>query len=119
MKKILIVDDSYYMRAQLKKIVLTDPDFSVIGEAANGLDAINFLKNNQPDIITLDMTMPVMDGIDFFKKISPIKNNYKVIVISALSHENRLLQATKLGACDFIRKPYDIKNILNILQKYK
>lgn len=65
MKKILIVDDSYYMRAQLKKIVLTDPDFSVIGEAANGLDAINFLKNNQPDIITLDMTMPVMDGIDF------------------------------------------------------
>ncbi len=116
--KIFIVDDALFMRKQLKKIIEQNLDFTVIGEAENGKDALEKLQSLHPDIVTLDMTMPEMDGITFLAELEDIPHNFKVIVVSALAHEARLIHTLKLGASDFIRKPYDIKNIIAVLKKY-
>ncbi len=111
MIKLLIVDDSSFMRKLLKEIVVKDNRIEVVGEASNGKDALEFLKKNKVDVITLDIEMPVMDGIEFLKRVDQRRTS--VVVLSSLTKEGAsiTLDALELGAIDFIEKPENFFSI--------
>ena len=115
-KKIVIVDDALFMRESLKKILETN-GFEVIGTANNGITALELLKEVVPDVITLDLTMPGMDGMQFLETIQKIDHSYKVVVVSAVAQEYNVTRAIELGAVDFIRKPYEVEKVINTLKR--
>ena len=110
----LIVDDAIFMRTVLKKM-LTDAEFQVIGEAGNGKQAIEMAKSLQPDIITLDITMPEMDGIEAIEKILEVSPNSKIIMCSAMGQHSKVVDAIKKGAKDFIVKPFEKTRVLQAI----
>lgn len=114
--KILIVDDAALMRIMLRNI-LAKAGHQVIGEASNGVEALGLLKVKKPDLIMLDITMPEMDGIATLEKIKVLNQTAKVIMCSALGQENIVKSAIKLGAEDFIIKPFDEERILEAIKK--
>ncbi len=117
MAKILIVDDSKIIRRVLVN-TLTEAGHEVIAEAANGEEALKELENVTPDLITLDITMPVMDGLETLKAVREKYPELKVIMISAAGQKNKVLQALKDGALDFIRKPFEKDDMLEVIGKY-
>lgn len=112
--RFLIVDDAIFMRTVLKKM-LTDADFNVVGEAGNGLQAIDMAKELQPDVITLDITMPEMDGIQAIEKILEVSPNSKIIMCSAMGQHSKVVEAIKRGARDFIVKPFEKTRVLQAI----
>lgn len=107
----LIVDDAIFMRTVLKKI-LTDAEFTVLGEAGNGLQAIEMAKQLQPDIVTLDITMPELDGIEAIEKILEVSPNTNIIMCSVLGQHHKVVQSIEKGAKDFIVKPFEKTRVL-------
>jgi len=116
----LVVDDSMFMRNQISDI-LKEMDCLIIGEAENGKDAIEKCEQLKPDFITLDLTMPVMDGLQALQSLREKKFSSKVIVISALGQKEKVLDCIKLGAMEYIVKPFDdgdvAKRIHYVLKK--
>ena len=112
----LVVDDAIFMRTVLKKM-LTESEFNVIGEAGNGLQAIEMAKELQPDIVTLDITMPEMDGIEAIDKILEVSPNTKIIMCSAMGQHSKVVEAIKKGAKDFIVKPFQADRVIEAIQK--
>ncbi len=110
MSKIMIVDDAAFMRATLKDI-LEKAGHEVVYEAKNGKDAIKNYKRIQPDIVTMDITMPEMDGLNALKKILEIDPDAKVIMITAVGVQTNVLEAVKMGAKDFIVKPFQPERV--------
>ena len=106
MGTILIVDDSRTMRKVLAGS-LKEEGHEVIGNAANGQEALDLLKTLKPDLVTLDITMPEMDGIEALKRIKSEYPDQKVIMVSAASQKDKVMEALKIGAVDFIQKPFD------------
>jgi two-component system, chemotaxis family, chemotaxis protein CheY len=104
MKRLLIVDDSSVMRRTIEKN-LADYDLEIIGQAANGLEAVEIVKREKPDVITLDITMPEMDGIACLEEIMKINPDTKVMIITALSDKLTGLTALDKGARGFLYKP--------------
>jgi two-component system chemotaxis response regulator CheB len=100
-KNILIVDDSFVMRALLRGIVSADPDLNVVGEATNGLEALQNIKELNPDLVLLDIEMPHMDGIECLKRLR-LLSRVPVIIVSSVA---QALEARKLGAAEVIAKP--------------
>lgn len=119
MNKILVVDDSRIFRNILHS-TLTEKNYDVIGMSANGQEALDFLKDAavKPDIITLDITMPVLDGMDTLKIISENYPEIKVIMVSASGQKNKVMDALKIGAVDFIQKPFDTNEIGIIISRH-
>ena len=115
-KKIFIVDDALFMREMLKKI-LEKNGFEIVGSASNGYEALKALEDIEPEVVTLDLTMPGMDGLTFLKEINKRGFSYKVVVVSAVAQEYNVKTAIELGAVNFIRKPYDVKNVVEVLEK--
>ncbi len=115
-KRVFIVDDALFMREMLKKILIKN-GYDVVGSASNGIEALEMLKNINTDIVTLDLTMPRMDGLQFLEEINKIGFDYKVVVVSAIAQEYNVRTAISLGASDFIQKPYEIANILSVLER--
>ncbi len=115
MAKILIADDSRISRRMLADIV-KPIGFSEIIEAVDGQDAVNKFKENFPDVVTLDITMPVMDGIAALKEIKKIRPDAKVIMITAAAQNTKIVEAVKLGASEFISKPYENDQIESVLR---
>lgn len=105
MKKVLIVDDAAFMRLSLK-MLLEKSGFDVVGEAENGFKAIQLYKQLKPDIVTMDLTMPEMGGIDAIKMIKAVDKNARIIVISSMGHEILVREAIMAGAISFIVKPF-------------
>jgi two-component system chemotaxis response regulator CheB len=103
-KRVLIVDDSAFSRQTIKNILKTDPEFEVIGIAFDGIDAIAKTLRYKPDIITLDIEMPEMDGLSFLRWIMK-EHPTPVVVISSRSDDKTVFEALELGAIDFIKKP--------------
>ena len=103
--KVLVVDDSAFMRRQLTAILEADPKLTVIGTARNGEEALTKLKELEPDVITLDINMPVMDGLTALTYIM-LERPTPTVVISSLTHEGALatFEALELGAVDFVAK---------------
>jgi len=116
MAKILVTDDAAFMRMQLKDI-LTKLGHEVIGEAENGLDAIEQYKKLEPEIITMDITMPEMDGIAAVKEIRKINPDVKIIMCSAMGQQGMVVEAIQAGAKDFIVKPFTPDRIKEALEK--
>jgi len=119
--RVLIVDDSMFVKKQLSQI-LTSEGFEVVDMAANGEEGVEKYKENYPDVdlVTMDITMPKMDGITALEKIVEFDKNAKVIMISALGKQDLVKKALMLGAKNFIVKPLERKKVLerivNIVQ---
>lgn len=105
MKKILIVDDAVFMRVSLKTM-LEKNGFEVIGEAVNGLEAIEKYSSLKPDIVTMDITMPEMSGLEAVKAIKKIDSNARILMVSAMGQESLVREAIINGAKGFIVKPF-------------
>lgn len=116
MLKIIIVDDSKVFRKMLKAF-FTENGHEVIGEAGNGQEALKLLETCTPDLITLDITMPVMDGIETLKQIKTNYPDQKVVMVSAAGQNSKIIDALKIGASDFIQKPFDPEDISVVLSK--
>jgi two-component system chemotaxis response regulator CheY len=116
MKNILIVDDALFMRGALK-ILLSKNDFNVVGEAGDGEEAIEKYKELKPDLVTMDITMKGMDGIEGLKGILEFDPKAKVVMISALGQESSVKKAIVCGAKSFIVKPYKDEHVIKTLNK--
>ena len=114
--RILVVDDAAFMRMILKDI-LDKGGFEVAGEASNGNEAILKYKELKPDIVTLDITMPDMDGLAALKQIRSIDNNARVIMCSAMGQQAMVIDAIQNGARDFIVKPFQADRVLESIKK--
>ncbi|MDC2865738.1 MULTISPECIES: response regulator [unclassified Bacillus (in: firmicutes)] len=115
--KILVVDDAMFMRTMIKNLLKSSADFEVIGEAENGIEAIQKFKELQPDIVTLDITMPEMDGLEALQEIIKIDASAKVVICSAMGQQGMVLDAIKNGAKDFIVKPFQADRVIEALTK--
>lgn len=106
MAKILIVDDSFVMRSLVKKIVEADPDLKIVGEAGNGQEALDKIPSTMPDVVLLDIEMPVMDGLECLKRLR-LQSRAKVIILSSVAQVGspQALEARKQGAFEIIAKP--------------
>jgi two-component system chemotaxis response regulator CheY len=104
-KTVMIADDSLFMRTRIKQIIEQD-HYCVIAEAKDGVEAISHFEHYAPDIVLLDLTMPNVDGLTALKEIMKVNKDAKVIIFSALATKYSILEALRLGAKDFIVKPY-------------
>jgi two-component system chemotaxis response regulator CheY len=116
----VVVDDAVFMRTLLKKMIEEVEEYKVVGEGANGYEAIEQAKLYKPDVMTLDITMPELDGISAVKEVLKISPNTKIIMVSAMGQQSMVIEAIKLGAKDFVVKPFEksrvvqaIKNVLS------
>lgn len=114
-KKVLIVDDAAFMRMMLKDI-LTKNGYEVVGEAENGAKAVEKYKEVTPDLVTIDITMPEMDGISALKNIRSIDSNAKVVMCSAMGQQAMVIEAIQAGARDFIVKPFQADRVLEAVK---
>jgi two-component system chemotaxis response regulator CheY len=114
---LVIIDDATFMRAMIKRIVNESDDFDVIGEGENGIEAIELAKKLKPDLMTLDITMPKMDGINSIKGILKASPKTRILMISAMGQQSMMIDAIKAGARDFIVKPFEELQILEVLKK--
>ena len=113
--KILIVDDAVFMRTVLKKM-LEEENYEIVGEASNGIEAIKKAKELKPDIVTLDITMPEMDGVTALPDILKESPTSKVIMCSAMGQQPMVVEAIKKGAKDFIVKPFQKARVLQAIE---
>jgi len=116
MARVLIVDDAAFMRMMLKDILIKN-GYEVVGEAPNGLKAVELYKQERPDVVTMDITMPEMDGIQAVKEIRAFDPNAKIIMCSAMGQQAMVMEAIKSGAKDFIVKPFQPERVLEALKK--
>ncbi|MGE7649512.1 response regulator [Peribacillus frigoritolerans] len=114
--KILIVDDAAFMRMMIKDI-LSKNGFEIVGEAADGTQAVDKYKETHPDLVTMDITMPEMDGITALKEIKKINPQAKVIMCSAMGQQAMVIDAIQAGAKDFIVKPFQADRVLEAINK--
>ena len=112
--RILIVDDSFYMRTMLKNM-LTDAGYEVVGEAANGQQAIEMAAQTNPDLITLDVILPDNTGLDVLKGIRQEQPDVKVVMCSAVGQEVIVNEALESGATAYIVKPFSEEKVLEIV----
>ncbi|AGX43394.1 chemotaxis protein CheY [Clostridium saccharobutylicum DSM 13864] len=105
MKRVLIVDDAAFMRVTLKSM-LENNGFEVVGEAENGIIGVQKYVELNPDVVTMDITMPEMSGIDALKEMKKINPNVKVVMISAMGQDMLIRESVIAGAKSFIVKPF-------------
>ena len=114
--KVLIVDDAAFMRMMLRDI-LAKNGFEVIGEADNGKVAVQLYGELKPDVVTMDITMPEMDGIAAVKEIKAADPSAKIVMVSAMGQQAMVIEAIRSGAADFIVKPFQPDRVLEALGK--
>lgn len=114
--KVLIVDDAAFMRMMIKDILVKN-GFDVVGEAENGAQAVEKFKETSPDLVTMDITMPEMDGITALKEIKQIDASAKIIMCSAMGQQSMVIDAIQAGAKDFIVKPLQADRVLEAINK--
>jgi two-component system chemotaxis response regulator CheY len=115
-KRVLIVDDAVIMRKRIKEIAL-EAGWSVAGEAQTGHEAVAMFRRERPDMVTLDIVMPEMDGVAALKQIIEIDSQAQVIMISAVNQKEKLSECIRAGAMDFIVKPFEKSDLRNFFEK--
>jgi len=115
-KTVLLVDDAAIMRMMLKQI-LTDNGYEVVGEAENGLKAVEKFKELKPSLVIMDITMPEMNGIQATKNIREIDSNALVVMCSAMGQQSMVIESIQSGARDFIVKPFQPDRVLEAVQR--
>ncbi|MFB3817197.1 MAG: response regulator [Candidatus Methylomirabilales bacterium] len=113
--KILVVDDAIFMRGLIRDIFARGP-FVIAGEAENGAEAVRLYRELQPDLTTMDIVMPQMDGITALKEIMRLDPAARVVMCSALGQEALIAEAIEAGARDFIVKPFQPARVLRVVQ---
>jgi len=116
MKQVLIVDDALFMRNLLRDIFESD-GWQVIAEAENGVQAVEQFAAHQPELVTMDIVMPEMGGIDAMKKILQDYPQAKIVMCSALGQESMVMEAINAGAKDFIVKPFQEQQVLDVVAR--
>lgn len=114
--KVMFVDDSSFMRSLLKGIILKD-GFELVGEAENGRDAVELYKKVRPDLVTMDIVMPDMDGIEAVKTIRGFDPEAKIIMVSAMGQQSMVIDSIQAGARDFIIKPFQPPRVHEALRR--
>jgi len=115
-KTILLVDDAAFMRMMIKDI-LTKNGYNVVGEAENGLKAVEKFKELTPGLVIMDITMPEMDGISAVKAIKAINPGARIIMCSAMGQQAMVIESIQAGARDFIVKPFQADRVLEAVKK--
>lgn len=118
MKKVLIIDDASFIRVSLK-MILERNGFQVVGEAPNGAAGVQKYAELKPDLVTMDITMPDMDGISAVKAIKQIDPSAKIVMISAMGQECFVKEAVLAGAAGFIVKPFNEELVVKGLSKFR
>ncbi|HHT04658.1 MAG TPA: response regulator [Hydrogenispora sp.] len=114
--RVLVVDDAAFMRMMIKDI-LKKGGFEVVGEAEDGVKAVEKFKELKPDLVTMDITMPEMDGITAVKEIKKIDENALIIMCSAMGQQAMVIDAIQAGAKDFVVKPFQPDRVLEAVRK--
>lgn len=115
MKSVLIVDDAAFMRLNLKNIL--KDEYEIAGEAKDGQEAVEMYQELQPDFVTMDITMPVMDGLEAIKAIKDINQDACIVVCSAMGQQKMIIKAIEAGAKDFIVKPFKEERVVEAIKK--
>jgi two-component system chemotaxis response regulator CheY len=116
-KRLLIVDDALIMRRRIREIA-EEAGWVVAGEAKNGAEAVALYQQEQPDLVTLDIVMPEMDGVTALKKLVKVDPQARVVMISAVDQKDKLTECIENGAIDFIVKPFDKPRLRSFFDKY-
>ena len=114
--KILVVDDALFMRNMLKDI-FSRAGFEIVGEAGSGQEAVESFRRLRPDLVTMDIVMPLKSGIEALQEITAIDPKAKIIMCSALGQEALVMEAVQAGARDFIVKPFQEQRVLEVVQR--
>ena len=119
--KVLIVDDAMFMRNMIAEIFngkkFKEEDFQVVAEAENGIEAVEKYKEHNPDIVTMDIVMPEMTGIEALKEIMGMDSEANVVMCSALGQDSLVMEALDAGAKDFIVKPFQPEKVLDVVTR--
>lgn len=116
MATILLADDLAFIK-MIQKEVLEKGGFEVVGEAVDGMDAIEKYRKLKPDVVLMDITMPKMDGLNSIKVIKQMDPGCRIIVCSALGQQQLIIEAIRLGAKDFVVKPFEPERLIKAIQK--
>ncbi len=116
MKRILVVDDAIFMRKPIGGVA-AEAGWEVVGEAGNGVEAVALYDQLRPDLVTMDLVMPEMGGLEALRLIRAGDPTARVVVVTALDQKQVLLDSIREGAVDFIVKPFDRKRVIDLLAK--
>lgn len=116
MARVLIVDDAKFMRMTLSNILIK-ADHNIVGEAENGRQAVEMYREHQPDLVTMDITMPEMSGLEAVKEIRKEFPNAIIIMCSAMGQQKMVVEAIEAGAKDFIVKPFDELRVTDAIRR--
>jgi two-component system chemotaxis response regulator CheY len=116
MARVLVVDDAAFMRKMIGD-ALTGGGHQIVGEAGNGIEAVQRYQELRPEVMTLDITMPEKDGLTALREIFAVDPGAKVVMCSALGQESKVLESIKLGAKDFVVKPFQPDRVLSAIDK--
>lgn len=115
-KRILVVDDAAFMRMMIKNILVKN-GYEVAGEAENGKQAVGLYAETKPDLVTMDITMPEMDGLEAVKAIRSTDPSATIIMCSAMGQQSMVMEAIQAGAKDFIVKPFQQERLLQAVER--
>ena len=115
-KRVLIVDDALIMRKRIKEIA-TQSGWLVSGEAQTGQEAVEMFRRERPDLVTLDIVMPEMDGVAALKQMMELDPQAQIVMISAVNQKEKLSECIRAGAMDFIVKPFEKSDLLSFFEK--
>jgi two-component system chemotaxis response regulator CheY len=115
-KRLLIVDDAVIMRMRIREIA-REAGWTVVGEAANGQEAIARFRELNPDLVTLDIVMPVKDGVTALREIRQEYPEARIIMVSAVDQREKLMECIRLGALDFVVKPFNKASLTDVLSR--
>jgi two-component system, chemotaxis family, chemotaxis protein CheY len=118
MKRLLVVDDAMLMR-KLIRDVASEAGWEVAGEAKNGLEAVALYEQLHPDLVTMDVVMPGMGGLEALRLIRESDPAAQVVMVTALDQKQTLMESIRSGALDFVVKPFERERIINLLKKIR
>ncbi len=114
--RVLVVDDAAFMRAMLRE-ALTNSGFQVVAEASNGEEAVARYEESKPDVVTMDITMPQMDGVQAVREILRRDPSARVVMVSAMGQQALVVEAIQAGARDFVVKPFDQARLVEAIRR--
>ncbi len=115
--RVMVVDDAMFMRNMLKEILNNTGRYEVVAEATNGKEAVETYAKVKPDLVTMDIVMPVMDGIEATRAILAMDPQARIVMCSALGQEPLVIESIAAGAKDFIVKPFSPERVIRVLDQ--